>query len=104
MELNTEQLVTYNPKLAKYTPTTRIAYAKFKNVIQSKHPFIEEEETGTYLIVMRNLLTESNNQFRNYESKVRFILFVNVFFYEKIWLVRKFVVSELVVGYFSSFY
>ena len=46
MELNTEQLVTYNPKLAKYTPTTRIAYAKFKNVIQSKHPFIEEEEAG----------------------------------------------------------
>ena len=34
LELNTDQLVTYNPRLAKYTPTTRIAYAKFKNVIQ----------------------------------------------------------------------
>ena len=46
LELNTDQLVTYNPRLAKYTPTTRIAYAKFKNVIQQKPPFFEDEEMG----------------------------------------------------------
>lgn len=46
LELNTDQLVTYNPRLAKYTPTTRIAYAKFKNVIQQKPLFFEDEELG----------------------------------------------------------
>ena len=46
LELNTDQLVTYNPRLAKYTPTTRIAYAKFKNVIQHKPLFFEDEELG----------------------------------------------------------
>ena len=45
-ELNSDELVTYNPKLASFTPTTRIAYAKFKNIIKSKPPFIEDEEDG----------------------------------------------------------
>ncbi len=43
-ELNTDELVTYNPKLAAFTPTTRIAYAKFKNVIKGHPPFNEDDE------------------------------------------------------------
>lgn len=44
LELNSDELVTYNPKLASFTPTTRIAYAKFKNVIKKDSPFLEEDE------------------------------------------------------------
>ena len=44
LELNSDELVTYNPKLASFTPTTRIAYAKFKNVIKKTPPFMEEDD------------------------------------------------------------
>ena len=44
LELNSDELVTYNPKLAAFTPTTRIAYAKFKNVIKKTPAFLEEDE------------------------------------------------------------
>ena len=42
-DLNTDQLVTYNPKLASFSPTTRIAYAKFKNVIKKDLFALDEE-------------------------------------------------------------
>ena len=35
-DLTSEELVQYNPNLAKYTPTTRFAYAKFKTRLESK--------------------------------------------------------------------
>ena len=35
-DLTSEELVKYNPNLAKYTPTTRLAYAKFKTRLESK--------------------------------------------------------------------
>jgi hypothetical protein len=53
LELNSEQLLTYNPKLATFTPTTRIAYARFKNVIKKEAVLPEEEEE--YAKVFRDL-------------------------------------------------
>ena len=35
-DLTAEELVQYNPNLAKYTPTTRLAYSKFKTRLESK--------------------------------------------------------------------
>ena len=43
IDLNSDQLVTYNPKLASFTPTTRIAYAKFKNVVKKDLFAVDEE-------------------------------------------------------------
>ena len=43
-ELTSEELVKYNPNLAKYTPTTRLAYAKFKTRLESKKRKKLEEE------------------------------------------------------------
>jgi len=31
-QLNSEQLLSYNPRLVDYTPATRIAYARFKGI------------------------------------------------------------------------
>jgi hypothetical protein len=42
--LSTFQLVTYNPKLASFTPTARIAYAKFKSTIKADITLDEEDE------------------------------------------------------------
>lgn len=39
-KLDSEQLLSYNPKLIDYTPATRIAYARFKSKLQE----IEEPE------------------------------------------------------------
>ena len=45
LALNSEELVVYNPKLADFTPTTRMAYARFRNVIKRDlHPHLEEDE------------------------------------------------------------
>ena len=43
-DLNTDQLVTYNPKLASFSPTTRIAYAKFKNVVKKDLFALDEKD------------------------------------------------------------
>ena len=43
-DLNTDQLVTYNPKLASFSPTTRIAYAKFKNVVNRDLFAVDERD------------------------------------------------------------
>ena len=43
--MNSDELVVYNPKLSKYTPTTRMAYAKFKNALKNQdHKLVEEDE------------------------------------------------------------
>ena len=43
--MNADELVVYNPKLSKHTPTTRMAYAKFKNAIKVQdHKLVEEDE------------------------------------------------------------
>ena len=45
LALNSDELVVYNPKLADLTPTTRMAYARFRNVIKRDlHPHLEENE------------------------------------------------------------
>ena len=45
LALNSDQLVIYNPKLADFTPTTRMAYARFRNVVKRDlHPHLEEDE------------------------------------------------------------
>ena len=33
-QLDSDQLVNYNPKLVDYTPVTRMAYAKFKTTLE----------------------------------------------------------------------
>lgn len=43
--MTAEELVQYNPKLAEYTPTTRIAYAKFKTLAQMAKLREELDET-----------------------------------------------------------
>ena len=55
LALNSEELVVYNPKLADFTPTTRMAYARFRNVVKRDlHPHLEEdEELVLYLVFLQ---------------------------------------------------
>lgn len=48
-DLTQEELVKYNPNLAKYTPTTRLAYAKFKTRLESKKRKKIEEDKKTVI-------------------------------------------------------
>ena len=51
LELDTEQLVSYNPKLASFTPATRIAYARFKNMVKKEPLIMEDDEIKSTLTV-----------------------------------------------------
>jgi hypothetical protein len=76
--MSPEELVAYNPKLVDYTPTTRLAYARFKTLgmMAKLREDIDETVTTTTTKATFNKERENNNSVKR--CQFYFLLFITV--------------------------